>query len=367
MGRCLVTGTPTALMKECPEERWPAELQPEIKLLWLMGDVGKGGCSRYARDVLKILSPIPVEMVYFNKHFFDKHTYDQLCELGPVSFYDPETIAAKIAWADVVTSMNFPHHYPDQQKILAMSKGKLFGQSHGTCEYTHEVVGSHRAHTDYFMACSIKAGAVAKGANVLVTAAPIDWNRVTRQRSKEEAKRLFCKVGPETKIVTFAGRLSPEKNVVGIANLVKTLPKDVKLLVVGDGWQAATIIPQIQGILGDRLILRPWVDNPTTYLDASDVFVCLSSWEGLPLTLVEALCHGTPVVSTDVGAAYEYIIRQPGKLPSNAVFPPQSILDALSYNDPAQQLAVADHMKLYHSAAHIKEQWMQWLLTVSHK
>jgi glycosyltransferase involved in cell wall biosynthesis len=45
------------------------------------------------------------------------------------------------------------------------------------------------------------------------------------------------------------------------------------------------------------------------YLEAAQIFVLCSNYEGLPLSVLEAMSAGLPVVSTDVGGIREAVIH----------------------------------------------------------
>ncbi len=353
-------------MTSCPENRWPSQKPNTIKLLWLSGDMAQGGCSRYTRDLLHILQqcPIEIEVIWFQDHHFDAFTNEQLSALAPVSRYDPETFYAKVAAADLVTSMNLNKWVQDRDRVIASTEGKLFCQLHGTCEYTKEIVAAHSPFTKHFMACSKRASKLLNpDDSVMVSPVPIDFNRVTRQRPKKLAKTLLG-LSPEEKVVTYAGRISYEKGLLRICETIKELPPEVKFLCVGNGYNEAELLPQMKNLLGDRMIHKGWVSHPTDYLDATDVFLVQSDYEGVPLVLVEALCHGTPVVSVDVGVAYDYVIKLPGKRPFNAVYAftgPETVLEALECRDLEQSAAILEALHLEHNQGRIRDQWMNWL------
>jgi glycosyltransferase involved in cell wall biosynthesis len=90
------------------------------------------------------------------------------------------------------------------------------------------------------------------------------------------------------RFVLFAGRLAPEK---GIAELVEATV-GLHLVVAGDG-PLRTLVPDALGFL-------PRAQLERLYARAA-VVVFPSRQEGLPVSLLEAMAHGCPVVATRVG------------------------------------------------------------------
>jgi len=83
-----------------------------------------------------------------------------------------------------------------------------------------------------------------------------------------------------------------------------------KFFLAGDGPLKDAIYKKCEdcGLLSDVIFLGN-IDNVADYLNASDVFVLPSIFEGLPLVLMEAMFMGLPCVVTDVGANRELIIN----------------------------------------------------------
>jgi glycosyltransferase involved in cell wall biosynthesis len=110
-------------------------------------------------------------------------------------------------------------------------------------------------------------------------------------------------------------RRAPGDVVIGtMAGLraVKNLPRLVRafarsgapgrLVIVGEGPENGAILAaaQAEGV-ADRLLLPGFLADPARYVGHFDIFALSSDSEQFPISLIEAMASGLPVVSTDVG------------------------------------------------------------------
>ena len=114
-----------------------------------------------------------------------------------------------------------------------------------------------------------------------------------------------------SKNICFVGRLEEQKGVeylIKAMDIVKSEVKDTKLFIVGDG-QLRTHLEA----LGKKLKLNDHVhfigsaNDVLPYYQNSKIFVLPSVSEGMPLTLLEAMSCGLPVVATKVGGNLEIV------------------------------------------------------------
>ena len=114
--------------------------------------------------------------------------------------------------------------------------------------------------------------------------------------------------------ICFVGRLSHEKNLLGLLEAIKGL--DVELLMIGDGPLREELEDRARrnGLAVRFLGNRPHHELPQ-YLNSAALFVLPSPHEGHPKTLLEAMSCGLPVVGTDVPGIQDVIVhRQTGFL-----------------------------------------------------
>ncbi len=104
-------------------------------------------------------------------------------------------------------------------------------------------------------------------------------------------------------IVGHVGRLCEQKNQIRLIDIFYTLlktEKNAQLILIGQGELEQKIISKIHGLgIQAHVHLLGVRDDVPTLLNAMDVFVFPSLYEGLPFTLVETQCNGLPCVSAD--------------------------------------------------------------------
>ncbi len=75
------------------------------------------------------------------------------------------------------------------------------------------------------------------------------------------------------------------------------------LWIAGSGSEEA----RLRSLAPDGVMFLGQRDDVTALLRAADFFVLSSSWEGMPLSVLEAMSEGVPVISTDVAGIADII------------------------------------------------------------
>ncbi len=116
--------------------------------------------------------------------------------------------------------------------------------------------------------------------------------------------------------ILFVGRLSKDKRVEPIIRAVEGMGKagfgeegsgmdgsEIRLTIVGDGEEYHNLIPYAGEHI--RFVGAVPPKEVKEYMQNSDILVMNSSFEGVPMTILEAISYGLPVVSTNVGGIGE--------------------------------------------------------------
>jgi glycosyltransferase involved in cell wall biosynthesis len=149
-----------------------------------------------------------------------------------------------------------------------------------------------------------------------------------------------------TKIVIgTVASLRPEKNIARLLNAFAALAAvrktgDVRLMIVGDGPERAAL-EQHAGALpvACQISFTGASSRPEEWLRQMDIFALSSDTEQMPLSVLEAMASGLPVVSTGVGDVAQMVA------PANAglVVPAGEAFEralAAMIDDPARRLEI---------------------------
>lgn len=125
------------------------------------------------------------------------------------------------------------------------------------------------------------------------------------------ATRRALGIGEDRYMVGWIGRLAPVKRVEDLLLAFKRIREqgvDACLCIVGDGPERVSIERRARklGIARDCLFLNYQRDIGRFYA-AFDVFALPSASEGTPVTAIEALAAGRPVVATRVGGVPDVV------------------------------------------------------------
>lgn len=133
-------------------------------------------------------------------------------------------------------------------------------------------------------------------------------------------------------VVGTAGRLDPVKNLSVLLQVMAVLRDKVKgavAVIVGDGPARAALQAQASelGVIGS-VIFAGYRSDVRALMPAFDVYVNCSTYEGVSLTILEAMAASLPVIAAPVGGNPEVVVdHETGYLiPSR----PRSIAEALT-------------------------------------
>lgn len=135
---------------------------------------------------------------------------------------------------------------------------------------------------------------------------PVPSDRLSE--NERESTRRALGVPPGARLILCVGRLEPVKGYDRALEALALLPADHHLAIAGEGSLRETLLAQA-GTLGvrDRVHALGYRDDTSTLLACADLVLNTSRSEAMPLSLLEALWVGVPVVATPWPGASEVL------------------------------------------------------------
>jgi glycosyltransferase involved in cell wall biosynthesis len=108
--------------------------------------------------------------------------------------------------------------------------------------------------------------------------------------------------------IVSVGRLAPPKDALTLVRALPAVRSPFRALLVGDGPDRPAIEAERDAFgLEDRLELTGTRSDVRELLAGADAFVLASRSEGAPMSILEAMAAGLPVVASDVGGVGELV------------------------------------------------------------
>jgi len=270
---------------------------------WLEERSLKNGVKFFANPFFSnSFSPI----VFFKSFFAIKRIIDEFspdivhCHSSAAGVYGRLVVRKSIPTIYTAHGWGFNTGVPLFQKITAVILEKFLSR------YTDKII----CVSGFVKNLGLKF-AVARASKMLVI--PNGVERIERKEKNNSDKVR----------VLFIGRLSEPKDPLLLLKSFYELEiknrENIQLDIIGGGGkflecQSFVIEKKLQNVnlLGSR-------DREETlsYLKKADIFILISKWEGLPITVLEAMSCGLPVISSKVGGIGEAVDESSGFLVKN--------------------------------------------------
>lgn len=153
---------------------------------------------------------------------------------------------------------------------------------------------------------------VAQPEKTIIIPLGLDLQRFT-EAGQCPSKEFRASVGirRDAPVVGFVGRLASVKNptlFIKAARLVAEEIPETHFVLVGDGELRPVLQTQVETMsLGQQIVFAGWREDMTAVYADLDVMALTSRNEGTPVTVIEALAAGVPVVATAVGGVPDVI------------------------------------------------------------
>ena len=121
-------------------------------------------------------------------------------------------------------------------------------------------------------------------------------------KSKKEGRHL---------VIGMASRLIPLKNIQGAIYMLSELIKkgfELNLVVAGDGPEKENLLQYASDLgIANKISFLGFVVEMESFYDKIDIFCISSIIEDLPLSVIEGMMHGKPILASNVGGIPEIV------------------------------------------------------------
>ncbi|MCL9633580.1 glycosyltransferase family 1 protein [Bacillus zanthoxyli] len=293
----------------------------KVKILYVLGAFSSsGGVENIVLNILENIdsSKFKIDFVLFDgldhsqkdalKKYDSKIFYVDRIRKKPFKFiYDLYKILRKEQYSIIHAHINEMGFFPLLSGLLARTPVRIC-HSHNTIFSNMNFVPVFRFFSRFvnthLMACTNAAGKALFGEKekyaIFNNGIHVD-NYLFNPEEREKVKK---ELGLEGKfILGHVGRLTEQKNhkfMLEICRRLVDFQKDTMMLFIGDGELRESLEKQVQNLeLENNVLFLGARSDVNSLLQAMDVFLFPSHYEGLGIVLIEAQSAGLPCIVSD--------------------------------------------------------------------
>lgn len=300
-----------------------------IRVLHVIGSMNRGGAETMIMNLYRHIDRKKIQFD-FVENTLDKTLFeDEIKELGGIIYkcprYNVKNHFEYIKWWNNFFNQHsqtyhIVHGHLGSTAAIYLSIAKKYNMK--TIAHSHNTWGKldfvslmYRLYSyptryiaDYFFGCSYDAGLCRFGKKIVKQNHFYVLNNAINTShylyDLDVRNRLRKDLGINNEIlIGHVGRFNEQKNHKFLIDIFYQFNKkepSSKLLLLGDGNLREDIIEQINYLnLMDKVYLLGVVDNVNDYLQAMDVFLFPSLYEGLSVAVIEAQASGLPCFLSD--------------------------------------------------------------------
>lgn len=304
-------------------------MKSPIRVLHVLGSLDCGGAETMVMNIYRSIDRSSIQFDFIT-HTFAKGFYeDEIIKLGGKIYRVPRYTGKnhfkyKKIWNEFFLNHqehSIVHSHVRSTAAIYLKIAKKYDKvtiahSHSTASRGNAIESvikyfmqlPIRYTSDYLFACSEESGKwlfgekATKKNNYKIIKNAIDVNKYTFNEKIRNKIRKDLEI--ENKfVVGHVGSFSQPKNhyfLLEIFNEINKQNNNSTLLLVGNGELRKSIENQILMLgLKNRVILTGAVNNVNELLQAMDVFVFPSLYEGLPVSVIEAQAADLPCIISD--------------------------------------------------------------------
>lgn len=300
-----------------------------IRILHVLGSLNRGGAETMIMNLYRELDKTKFQFD-FVIHTNEKGDYtDEILKLGGKIYSIPaykvyNHFAYKKAWKEFLNQhkeYNIIHGHVRSTAAIYLKIAKKYGlytiaHSHSTSSGKGIIaiiknILQYRIRyvADYFIGCSKESAEwlfgkkIANSDRCTILNNAIDTKKYLYNENTREKLRKEFNIKKEDKLIGNVGRFSYVKNHKFLIQIFEEICKksnNYKLILIGDGKLREEIEELVKRKkLEDKVIFTGVRKNINEILQAIDIIVMPSIYEGLPVALVEAQSASLPCLITD--------------------------------------------------------------------